>query len=545
MGKQYSIFSYQRNLVVMLILLQLLTVVTILALSRINTDRILIDNAYETMAETIAQSADHTKSFIKPAYKTVNALKVLATNNIINFDNIETLEKLFFTELTANESFAGLYIANDNSDFIYMLRKTDGLYGKVNPEEVFQTKIISHKSNEKKVLFNWRRNDFSQTRLEIIDVYDFDPKTRPWYKLATNQKKTSWTKPYIFYTSQERGITIATPFYNKETNQSGVIGIDIEIGLISKFLDRIQNEEYIRIQDSNGNLIADSSAMNVLSVDEIDSLLKSHNSEVNETHHAENHELQGTFKENNDEYLYVHSHIKSNPNEPDWKIFTYSKTYPFLLKVRSNEKRNIVIALTTLLIAIFASLIIARKTSKPIESWVNLASTDNLTRLYNRHFFFNSGNIRYNEYIKTKNHNLSLMMIDLDLFKEINDNYGHNIGDDVLKNISRKLKSLVKVEDTLARFGGEEFILLSKVDSHHQAVRIAERIRVAIESLSTQTSVGDINLTVSIGVYVTEKDREMTFLKFIDTADKALYHSKNNGRNIVSLAKNGEIHSHT
>ncbi len=533
MPKQYSLFNYRRNLVVMLILLQLLTVATIILLSRINTDRILIDNAYDTMAKTITQSVDHTQLFLKPAYSAIETLKLLANNNAINFNDVETIEKLFFTELTNNQNFSGIYIANDKSDFIYMLRTNDDDYVKTKLDEAYQTKIISHDSDQRDVFFHWHKSDFSQTRKEKIDSYEYDPKARPWYRLAYDSKRTSWTEPYTFFTSKKRGITVSTPFYDKEKNQTGVIGIDIELDQLSMFLGSIQDDGYIRIIDAKGHLIADSANTNILTVDEIERLIKTQTSKPEKLH--------GTFQDKQEEYLYVYRSLKSNPSEPDWRIFTYTKTSPFLVEVRSNEKRNIFIALMTLVISILMSVIIARKTSKPVESWVNLASTDNLTQLYNRHFFFNSGNIKYNNYRQAQDHNLALLMIDVDIFKRINDSYGHNLGDDVLKAIANHIKSLVGPDDLLARFGGEEFILLSEIESHLQAMQMAEKIRKSIEGLDITTSAGVINVTVSIGVSVTEKQHGMSFIEFIDIADKALYHSKNNGRNKVSLAKDGKI----
>ena len=90
MIKHFSSFSYRRNLVTLLIFLQLLTVTSILLLSRINVDRVIVDNAYSSMAQKIAQSLDHTRTFLEPAYSASKTLETMASSDVINFVNIDT-----------------------------------------------------------------------------------------------------------------------------------------------------------------------------------------------------------------------------------------------------------------------------------------------------------------------------------------------------------------------------------------------------------------------------------------------------------------------
>ena len=111
MIKNFSSFiSYRRSLVTLLIFLQLVTVTSILLLSRINVDRVIVNNAYSSMAQKIAQSLDHTRTFLEPAYSASKTLETMAASDVINFVDIDIVEKIFFTELLDHSNFAGIYI---------------------------------------------------------------------------------------------------------------------------------------------------------------------------------------------------------------------------------------------------------------------------------------------------------------------------------------------------------------------------------------------------------------------------------------------------
>lgn len=158
----------------------------------------------------------------------------------------------------------------------------------------------------------------------------------------------------------------------------------------------------------------------------------------------------------------------------------------------------------------------------------NLAMLDQLTMLYNRHFLTEVVPKRIKEAYR-HNFPLSLIMLDLDRFKEINDTFGHNVGDKVLATIGHLLKSVCREEDIAARFGGEEFMLfLSHCDSH-DAMAKAEHLRELIENDNPE----GVSISVSIGV-VTIPNKEIWNLeKLYSSADNAMYIAKDTGRNRV------------
>lgn len=522
----------------MLIALQLVTVASILLLSKLNTEKLLINNAYSSMEKTIAQSGDQTRAFLKPAHRLIDSLAMLAENNVVSFNDIISLEKIFFTTLTKNPNFAGIYIANDAGDFIYMLRvkPTDS-----NSFSGLQTKIIIHKSGSREVVFKKRHNDFTFVQKDKIADYSYEPRTRRWYELANQSDGIAWTEPYTFFTSKKLGITASKAFTNHLKKQTGVVGVDIEITELSAFLAKItgsddNHDKFIRITDEKGKFIADSGDSAGVSLASINNVIKSESIKQTQTTQS------GTFEINNNEFLFTQNSIKTIASEPNWNIFTYAKTAPFLTDIRQSENTNILIALATFCLSIIVSFFIAAETSKPVENWITQASTDNLTGLYNRHHFFNTGNAFFNKHVESNNTNhMALMILDADYFKLINDNYGHNIGDEVLKGLAKRLRDQLEPEELLARYGGEEFIILTAVKDESEALKLAKKIRSAIGNKLFKTSSGGIKVTVSVGVSLSKNAQNMSFLQFIEKADKALYESKNSGRNTISIASNDKL----
>ncbi|MCL2763849.1 MAG: diguanylate cyclase [Treponema sp.] len=165
-----------------------------------------------------------------------------------------------------------------------------------------------------------------------------------------------------------------------------------------------------------------------------------------------------------------------------------------------------------------------------------LSMHDHLTELPNRRSFEERINTEWNRAIRDKSP-VSILMIDVDLFKRYNDNYGHQQGDVVLKTIAKCfIEELKRPGDFAARWGGEEFIVLLPCTVMPGALDVAERIRRRIEEVKIPCSDNDKlaeKVTVSIGAYTREQNQECTINEFITRADTALYDAKKKGRNRV------------
>lgn len=181
---------------------------------------------------------------------------------------------------------------------------------------------------------------------------------------------------------------------------------------------------------------------------------------------------------------------------------------------------------------------------RQIAELSELVLTDALTGLYNfRHFKY----VLQAEMDRSKRSGIptTLVMIDLDHFKRINDTYGHEIGNVVLKHVADILLSEVRTTDVVCRYGGEEFAIIFPETHLNLAVKVADRIREMIAFTPVESSAGSINVTASMGASVYMKASILPIEEFIDSVDKYLYEAKQSGRNCICHIDYSDLRSVT
>ncbi len=167
----------------------------------------------------------------------------------------------------------------------------------------------------------------------------------------------------------------------------------------------------------------------------------------------------------------------------------------------------------------------------------HLSETDPMTDLCNRRYF-NHTSKSIMELAKRDKTVLTVVMLDIDKFKEVNDTYGHNVGDENIISLADILFEMTRKSDLACRFGGEEFILLLPETSLEGAMVIAEKIRKKVESFSLRLEdEREVNITISLGVSQVDTENDLSMESAIKRADIALYKAKENGRNKVCVEK--------
>lgn len=237
--------------------------------------------------------------------------------------------------------------------------------------------------------------------------------------------------------------------------------------------------------------------------------------------------------------LRIASHFRSNE---------YTRSVPILIIVDEEDSNSLVKGLDMgvndyLFTPMDANELIARVSTQVkrkryhdalkynYQNSLNMAITDSLTGVFNRRYF----DAHFKTIIlqaKNQMRNLSVLLIDIDHFKSINDTYGHLAGDEILRLLPKIVSDKIRVTDFVARYGGEEFIVVMQNTNLYNAKEVGERIRMGIEQ--NTFNIGEnrmIKVTVSVGVAALEP--EDTMITIVERADKGLYKAKESGRNQV------------
>ncbi|SHJ38211.1 diguanylate cyclase (GGDEF) domain-containing protein [Malonomonas rubra DSM 5091] len=218
--------------------------------------------------------------------------------------------------------------------------------------------------------------------------------------------------------------------------------------------------------------------------------------------------------------------------ELDWVLVVEQAATDALADFRLNLQLNLgVCALVTLLVV----LLHCRTLRRFHDRLSGLALQDGLTGTGNRRAF----KIHFEQMtavVKRQHESLSVLLIDIDHFKEVNDRFGHPVGDQVIQLTAEKIQRRLRAVDQFCRWGGEEFIVLLKGADLQAAALVAEEIRSTVEEIDYSTIRPEIRITASVGV--AEYRRSDTEATLVDRVDKALYDAKEQGRNCVSREQN-------
>jgi diguanylate cyclase (GGDEF)-like protein len=221
-------------------------------------------------------------------------------------------------------------------------------------------------------------------------------------------------------------------------------------------------------------------------------------------------------------------HVNFLP-ELNWHLFVIQNESVALSGIRNTLYFNLAFSFVVTLVVVYITQLVLVRYQKRLE---RLASTDELTGLLNRH----ASSILFKKLLQDYRREprpFSILLIDIDHFKLINDRFGHRCGDEALRQLANLLSSSLRESDLAVRWGGEEFLLLLKGCTLSEAKRLAEDIRVKVAGYGLQTDSGTVTLTLCLGI--SEYDGIETLDQTINRADAALYRAKNDGRNRVAV----------
>lgn len=247
--------SLRMVLLIGVIGIQVLTVCGVLLSSYITTQDALLNHARQLMLDASSQVIERSEQFLEPARITADFTRRLANTSVLDVNDLTAMERFFLEQLRLYPWFSGAYFGGHDGSFVFVKRES----GTSEDEAGFLTKLIYFRAGVRHVEFISRSLDLQlkSSRQDATD--DFDPRDRPWYRLAIARHELVWTEPYIFFTSRQPGISATVPAYDSGRNEyRGAIGVDIEIGQLSSFLRglKIGHEGSAFILNRNGDVIA-------------------------------------------------------------------------------------------------------------------------------------------------------------------------------------------------------------------------------------------------------------------------------------------------
>ncbi|BBO87337.1 PAS domain S-box protein [Desulfosarcina ovata] len=204
--------------------------------SYLTSQEVLRQHAGDIMKNIAELAMEQSQRHLLHAHGAAALTRRLLAANVVSSqaNQVAGLERYLYDQLSVNPHFAGIYVGTPNGDF-YDVRHFEVL-GK----EGFRTKVILNADKGRQVQLSYRDARFRLQSMSQSDSDPYDPRLRPWYQKAVAENRIVWTDPYIFYTSQKPGITIAGPFFDPDGRLMGVVGVDIEIDQLSIFIGNLK-----------------------------------------------------------------------------------------------------------------------------------------------------------------------------------------------------------------------------------------------------------------------------------------------------------------
>ena len=349
--------------------------------SYLTSQKVLRQHARDIMKNIAELAMEQSQRHLLNAHGAAALTRRLLSSNVVGNQThqIDTLERYLHDQLTVNPHFAGIYVGTPHGDF-YDVRHFDA---KV--KEGFRTKVILNTPQKKQVRLIYRDPLFNQLTEETSEADTYDPRQRPWYQKAVAENRIVWTDPYIFYTSQKPGITIAGPFFDPAGKLMGVVGVDIEIDQLSVFIGNLKigkhGKAFMLNRNSDvvafGNLdklkiqgTADGVTARLAKINELDDphSRKAFDAAKVQTDASGMLIMDGSrfsrFSHEGQIYLAMFTPF-SNPQWP-WIIGVYLPEDDYLGAINTNRFHNILVTTVISLFAAFVGFLLARGVIRPI-----------------------------------------------------------------------------------------------------------------------------------------------------------------------------------
>ena len=349
----------------------------------VSSEKVLNQHARDIMENIANLAKEQSQNHLAHAQAAAALTRRLLNANVVGIDgnSADKLERYFLDQLTLYPHFAGIYLGKPNGDFYYVSRNNQ------QPGASFRTKIILHGSGSRSTRLLWRDEELNLVADVLDPIDDFDPRVRPWYKRADKERQIVWTDPYIFFSSQKPGITIAGPTYGVSGNLRGIIGVDIEIDQLSTFIGNLKIGKNGRafMLNNNGDVVAfpdlekirktgddGSKGFRLVRIQELDDVLSRKaftamhlQAEADGRYHLPR--LQFARFEHEGQYYHAMLTSFSIASWP-WIIGVHLPENDYLGGLKGNRRDTILLTLAISAVASLIALLLARSIIRPMAS---------------------------------------------------------------------------------------------------------------------------------------------------------------------------------
>jgi PAS domain S-box-containing protein len=358
------------------------TQIIITSSSYVSSQKVLIQHAHDIMQNIADLTMEQSKNHIALAQGAAHLTRRLMSSEVVGSDHAknEALEKYFLDQLAIYPHFAGIYVGMPNGDFFYVSRSEQKSAGG------FRTKYIRRRNGQRTTTLTWRNGSrkLISTKMDPSDPYD--PRKRPWYIKARQQQTLVWTDPYIFFTSQKPGITVAGPIFDDAGHLEAVVGVDMEIDQLSIFIGKLRIGKQGRafMLNNNGDVVAfpdlakirigdnkDAGMIRLVTITELNDPLSQAAFRSIPWQRTESGRLDldaphfARFEHAGQAYHAMFAPFK-NADWP-WIIGVYVPESDYLGSIKTNRRHNTIVTLGLSVIATLIGLLLAAGLIRPLE----------------------------------------------------------------------------------------------------------------------------------------------------------------------------------
>jgi diguanylate cyclase (GGDEF)-like protein len=519
--------------------LQAITVIAVVVITGRSTEGLLVGGMRHMMGLAVENLDRRTADYLAPAESTARLTSGLLDDSVLPSGDDRELIRYLDSQVQTSPTITGAYVGRPDGSFVLVSRDGATFEGGTRVKTVTVGAGVRTSTTVQR-----DANGVERERTEDpTDTYD--PRQRPWYtSAAAAPGDLVWTEPYVFFASREPGVTVASSARAGTGALLGVVGVDVSLRDLSTFVGGVRVSPTSRavLFDHQGFMVAGGGLDQVTVEDGQGGLRRASVDEVTDPVVRAGIDAQRRRPARTAAGPIV------TPFELDgrrWQVaslplaereaWTAAITAPedeFVGEVVGAQRRNAVLAVAIGLGVAVLALPFVRSVSRRFDRVAASAATDALTGLPNRR--------RFDELLAehlaqaTPDHPICVAAIDVDLFKRINDTWGHGVGDEALVAIAGRVRGALRDCDTVARVGGDEYAAILVGLTPAEAGEALERARDSVAARPAQTAKGEVPITITVGFAVAVGRADESPTDVLERADQALYEAKEAGRNRVA-----------